>query len=92
MSFLVASRVGASATMLSMSSELDQESKCPFCGADMESGTLLGRVSLRWCVGDYDWWTPSDVHDRIGEGGGLDRYAHSAGARCTKCRQIVISY
>ncbi len=72
----------------------EAEDPCPYCGASMEAGTILGgKQRLRWANGDPSFWNWINTasFDRIGEGG---KWAcgHIAALRCTKCRRIFLSY
>ncbi len=80
----------------SLQSEPDQraDDECPFCGATMERGAILGdRYKLKWLPDDESlalgiWAVTAES---IGHKTLLSR-PRIDGMKCTSCRKIVVDY
>jgi len=78
-----------------MSATGQATSVCPFCGGEVEKGCLLGKDSpfaFQWYAGAPSFWKNVIPHgESVGETD-LLYGTHIAGARCSKCRKIVLDY
>ena len=78
-----------------MSELPDPETKCPYCGGEVETGCLMGKDSLlgfQWYAGD-----PSFLKNLFPHGESVGHYelfsgTYATGMRCLQCRKIVLDY
>ena len=67
--------------------------KCPYCGAAMRRGIIVGNHYMHWMDGKPAWFQAL-LQPLIGRT--INRWmfpmAYMVGSRCEKCRRIIVEY